>query len=236
MSMDLFITAAGTEIGKTFVAERLIGECLDRGISCDAVKPVITGFDESTGSDTARLLSAMKLPCNEATVEACSPWRFRAPLSPNLAAAREQRHIALDELLDFCRRPSEARLRLIEGIGGVMVPLDEQVTVLDWIAALGAPTLLVTGSYLGAISHALTAYSALHSRDITVQAVVVSQSIEEPVALEDTRATIAQFTDAVPVVTLARDGTICGTSFDFDALREYPSLLEALELIPPGGI
>ena len=75
MSMDLFVTGAGTEIGKTFVVERLIAECRDRGISCDALKPVVTGFDDSSQSDTARLLAALGVPISEATIAACSPWR-----------------------------------------------------------------------------------------------------------------------------------------------------------------
>ncbi|HMB74031.1 MAG TPA: dethiobiotin synthase [Gammaproteobacteria bacterium] len=226
--MDLFITAAGTEIGKTYVAERLIAECRSRGISCDAVKPVVTGFDSTPQSDTARLLTALGVPTTAATVAACSPWRFAAALAPNMAAAREDRRLGVNEIVDFCKRSSDSRLRLIEGIGGVMVPLNEHETVLDWIAALGAPALLVAGSYLGAISHALTAYEALRSRALAVHAIVVDQSRDEPVPLEETRATIAAFTTPTPVVSLARDGAVAGSGLPAG------SLLEALQLVAPG--
>ena len=78
-----------------------------------------------------------------------SPWRFAAPLSPDMAASRERRSIPFDALVAHCRAASERRgVTLIEGIGGVMTPLDAEHTVLDWIAALGAPALLVVGSYL----------------------------------------------------------------------------------------
>ena len=60
MSLDLFIAAAGTEIGKTYVAEQLIRECGIRGISCEALKPIVSGFDDSPQTDTARLLSALE--------------------------------------------------------------------------------------------------------------------------------------------------------------------------------
>ena len=228
MSMDLFITAAGTDIGKTFVAERLIRECIERGVSCSALKPVVTGFDGSPDCDPARLLAALQIPETEETLNACSPWRFAAPLSPNHAAEREGRQISLTEVIDFCRQPADARLRLIEGIGGVMVPLNERNTVLEWIAALGAPVLLVVGSYLGAISHALTAYEALRSHGVSVHGIVVSQSPEEPVPLEETRTTIAGFVEPSLVVSLARVGAVAGDG------REYPSMLEALSLVPPG--
>ena len=67
-------------------------------------------------------------------------------------------------------------MTLIEGIGGVMAPLDARHTVLDWIAALGAPALLVVGSYLGTLSHSLTAAAALRQRGVALLGVVVSES------------------------------------------------------------
>lgn len=228
MSMDLFVTAAGTEIGKTFVAERLIAECRNRSISCDALKPIVTGFADSAPSDTSRLLTALGIPITDATLAACSPWRFAAALAPNMAAEREGRIVSVSDVVAFCKRPSDAQLRLIEGIGGVMVPLNERETVLDWMAVLQAPALLITGSYLGCISHALTAHAALRARGIPVQAVVVNQSEDEPVSLAETRATIAAFTAPTPAVSLARDGTVNG------AAATHASLLEALQLVPAG--
>ena len=117
------------------------------------------------------------VPINDHTVNACSPWRFSAPLSPHMAARREGRSIALNEVVDFCRQPGEARLRLIEGVGGVLVPINDRETTADWMAALGVPVILVVGTYLGAISHALTAFESLRGRGITVQGVVVNESL-----------------------------------------------------------
>ena len=94
-----------------------------------------------------------------------------------MAAARERRTIPFARAL---RMPAARRatrdVTLIEGIGGVMVPLDAEHTVLDWIAALGAPALLVVGSYLGTLSHSLTAAAALRQRGVTIAGVVVSES------------------------------------------------------------
>jgi dethiobiotin synthetase len=231
MSLDLFITAAGTEIGKTFVTVALIDECTERGISCDALKPVISGYDDSPQTDTARLLSALRLPVNEHTIDTCSPWRFREAVSPHIAAALEGRQIRLSDLIEFCKRPSDARLRLIEGIGGTMVPINDDATTLDWMAALGAPVILVVGTYLGSISHALTAYESLRSRGLELQGIVVNESIEQPVPLEQTLATIERFCSPTPIACVARD--------DPDELFVNPaaseSLLEALQLLPGGG-
>ena len=93
---------------------------------------------------------------------------------------------------------------LIEGIGGVMAPLDAEHTVLDWIVALEAPTLLVVGSYLGTLSHSLTAAATLRARGVTIAGVVVSESAEQPVPAAETAATLARFTAPVPVRVLPR--------------------------------
>jgi dethiobiotin synthetase len=135
-----------------------------------------------------------------------APWRFRAPLSPDMAAARENRAIDFATLIEHSRDAVAAArgTLLIEGVGGVMVPLDERHTVLDWIAALRIPALVVGGSYLGAISHALTALDALRSRGLAVAALVVNETPQSSVALGETAATIARLAGSVPVTTLPR--------------------------------
>jgi dethiobiotin synthetase len=134
-----------------------------------------------------------------------SPWRFAAPLSPDMAAVRERRSIPFDALVAHCRTASaRPGVTLIEGIGGVMVPLDERRTVLDWIAELQAPALLVVGSYLGTLSHSLTAVAALRGRGVPLLGIVVSESLEQPVPAAETAATLERFVDATPVVLLPR--------------------------------
>jgi dethiobiotin synthetase len=154
------------------------------------------------------LLRAQGLDVTSANLDAVSPWRFTAALSPDMAAAREKRGIPFDALVAWCRTMSERTdVTLIEGIGGVMVPLDEGHTVLDWIAALGAPTLLVVGSYLGTLSHSLTAVAALRQRGVTVAGIVVSESAQQPVAAAETAATLARFVAPLPIHVLARAST-----------------------------
>jgi len=93
---------------------------------------------------------------------------------------------------------------LIEGVGGVMVPLDERHTVLDWMSALRLPLLLVTGSYLGTISHTLTALRVLAQCNLEIAAVAVSESVTPGAPLDETVATIARFADAIEVVGVPR--------------------------------
>ena len=203
-----FVTSTGTDVGKTFVTAGLIRRLREAGAEVDALKPVVSGYDSSVveTSDPAVLLGALGRPVSADEVERMAPWRFRAPLSPDLAAAREGRAIDFDRLIDFSRQAiGGCRGTLfIEGVGGIMVPLDGERTVLDWMAALGIPLLLVVGGYLGTISHTLTALDVLRQRKLAIAAIVVSESERNPVELEDTVASIARFAGDIAVVGLPR--------------------------------
>jgi dethiobiotin synthetase len=206
----VFVTATGTGVGKTFVTARLVAELRAARRSVLALKPVASGFDADNvaATDTGVLLDALGLHATRANLDAVSPWRFAAPLSPDMAAERERRTIPFDELLEFCRAPRPADVTLIEGIGGVMVPLDHEHTVLDWIVELRAPVLLVAGSYLGTLSHTLTAAAALRARGVDPSAVIVSESQQQPVPLEETAAAIQRFVTPAAVAVLPRVTTL----------------------------
>ena len=208
MVSAIFVSATGTGVGKTFVTAGLIRCCRARGETVSALKPVVSGFDPAAwaGSDPAALLAALGSAVTIAELERISPWRFAAPLSPDMAAAREGRAIEFAAVADFCRTAVAAhRSRLlIEGIGGIMVPLDARRTVLDLMVELRLPLLLVAGSYVGTISHTLTALEVLARRDLDVAAVAVSESARSAASLEDTVAALARFSDSVDVVGIPR--------------------------------
>ena len=202
----LFVTGAGTDIGKTYVTALIVRHLRARRLEARAVKPVISGFDENTldRSDSAILLDAAGDLATPELIATISPWRFAAPLAPNMAARREGKSIDFDGIVAFCRdamATADGPL-LIEGVGGVMAPLGDDTTVLDWIAALGVPALLVSGSYLGAISHALTALAALRARNVAITGVVVSES-EHGVELVETLAALRRHA-GVPVTVVRR--------------------------------
>ena len=200
-----FITGTGTDIGKTWVSCALLRHWRVQGLTTRAFKPVMSGVDTNdlARSDAGQLLLAQGLAVTAANVAEIAPWRFTAPLSPDMAAAAEGRHIDFDELLAFNRRSTSADLRtitLIEGVGGVMVPLDERHTVLDWAEALTVPVVLVAGSYLGSMSHTLTALLALKTRGIPVAAVVVNETPASGVALDATLGSLARHAQGIPLL------------------------------------
>lgn len=203
-----FVTSTGTDIGKTFVTAGLIRYLRGAGQPVSALKPVVSGYEPSVveTSDPAVLLKALGRQVSADEIASLAPWRFRAPLSPDIAAAREGRSIAFDELVAFSRAAvkSSTGMLFIEGVGGIMVPLQNKRTVLDWMAALNIPLLLVVGGYLGAISHTLTALDVINQRKLKVAGIVVSESERGTVELHDTVDSIARFSDGVEVVGLPR--------------------------------
>ena len=204
----IFITATGTDIGKTYLACALIRHLRARGQTVDALKPVATGFNDARAeeSDTGLLLKALDRAVMADEIARVSPWRFAAPLSPDLAADREGRVLDFDDLVAFSAKAVREcpGTLLIEGIGGAMVPLDGRHTVLDWMAALRIPVLLVAGSYLGSISHTLTCLGALRQRSLTVCAAVINETSGATVSVKDTIKSVSQFAKSIPVLGLAR--------------------------------
>ena len=203
---SVFITASGTGVGKTLVTAALGHQLNNLGRPVQLLKPVLTGYPPSVAGeipDCDVLLEVLDLPLNDSSRDSISPWRFQAPLSPDMAAAKQGRVIEFDAVCEFCRQPATGTLQLIEGIGGVMVPLTEQHTVLDWIIALDIPSVLVVGSYLGTISHTLTALGVLNQRSAPLLGIVVSESADGSVSLQDTCATLANFWSG-PIVSVPR--------------------------------
>jgi len=201
----IFITSTGTDIGKTFVARGLIRHLHDQDLSVDALKPVVSGFlaSKARSSDPGLLLAALGRVATADEVKRISPWRFAAPLSPDLAAQREDRSVDFDDLIDFSRKAirNAPDVLLIEGVGGVMVPLDDRHTVLDWMTALAIPVILVAGNYLGTISHTLTALHALAARNLKPVSIVLSEKVRST-SLDDNASAIARFAVGTEVMTL----------------------------------
>jgi dethiobiotin synthetase len=210
----VFITATGTDAGKTYVAAHVIRYLRRRGRAVSAIKPVITGYTAETASssDCATLLDALGQPVSQAALDAVSPWRYRAPLAPVSAAALENKSVDFEALAAFtvgAVRNSPAAFTVVEGLGGVMVPFDAEHTVLDLLSVCALPAVVVTGTYLGALSHTLTALEVLAARGVTVDCVVVNASDGSTVTPEQTAEALMPFVTkrGARLVRLRRDPT-----------------------------
>jgi dethiobiotin synthetase len=198
----LFVTGTGTGVGKTFVSAAIAHASARSGISTRAYKPVASGFeaDDVRHSDPGVLLEAQGQAVTPETLDEISPWRYVKPVAPYLAAAGEGKEIPYGAVLDFTlealRGPEE--LILVEGIGGVMAPVDRAHTVLDWVGALAIPAILVAGTYVGTISHTLSALGVLRSAGVRVFAIILNETLGSPVTPAEQASAISLFAGGVP--------------------------------------
>ena len=205
----VFITATGTDIGKTFVAAGLIRHMRGAG---QVGRRAQAGGDRvrAVGHRSKRFRNAAgrARPAGRASADstASRPGGLPRRCRPDMAARRENRPIKFDDLLEYCRRAVTRHdgTLLIEGVGGVMVPLDGSHTVLDWMAALRIPAILVTGSYLGTLSHTLTALDALRRQYLEIKAIIVNETPGSTVPIEETAQTLTRFAGRIALLTLPR--------------------------------
>ncbi|WP_153798663.1 dethiobiotin synthase [Foetidibacter luteolus] len=139
----IFITGIGTGIGKT-----LVSAILTEALQADYWKPVQAGFDDGTDA-----LSVKSLISNPVSVIHDEVYKLRLPVSPHIAAAEEGSRINLQKIADS--KPQTSNNLVVEGAGGIMVPLNENEFVIDLIKKLDASVLLVSRNYLGSINHSL---------------------------------------------------------------------------------
>lgn len=159
MSYQFFITGTDTEVGKTVAAAWL---CLKLGASY--WKPIQTGAIEGTDPDTATTLTQ-----GSGIQIFPSTYTFQAPVSPHLAAMVEGCEINFNKLI----LPATTPL-IVEGAGGVMVPLTHKRLIIDLIQYLNLPAIVVARTQLGTINHTLLTLEALRARKIPVRGVILS--------------------------------------------------------------
>lgn len=189
------VVGTGTGVGKTFVTAGLVGWLRDAGRDARAVKPAQTGFPPD--DDAAVVTSA----CGTDEAAACLR-RLEPALAPSVAAD------VVDEELDYraIREESAAALAeadpgVMEGIGGLRVPLADGREVLDLVADLGIPAVVVARSGLGTLNHTALSVSALRRRDVDVSAIVLNEYEGDSLAERTNPDVLAEMTDC-PVHTL----------------------------------
>ena len=171
-----FITGTGTGVGKTVVTAALARALQARGKTVGVMKPIETGYRPGA-SDAERLLTAAGL---SSPIEWVSPYRFADPLAPLAAARRAERTIELDPILSaFARMASKQTIMLVEGIGGVLVPLSDKLDVREMIRRLGLPVLIVGTAVLGGVNQTLLTIEALRG-DCSILGIVLNLSDPGP--------------------------------------------------------
>ena len=183
----LWVLGTGTGVGKTHAARHLARAWADLG-PVTYRKPFQTGVDRADHPEAD--ISAVRGP----GIAVESHVLLQAPLSPAAAAQREGRSLDLPAAAAWCRRPAEGRV-LLEGVGGLMVPLAPSVHFLAWASDLKIPCVLVALGGLGTLNHTLLSMEALMLRGWRIEAVLLNPGADgtQPGVAEDNAAMLRGF-------------------------------------------
>ena len=200
----LFVTGTDTGVGKTLVSAALVRRLAQLGHRVGVMKPVETGLEAglSDHSDAARLLAAAGV--ND-SLDLVSPYRFAAPLAPYAAAVAQGRVIELSEIVrQYDALAARYPCVVVEGAGGLLVPMGHDWDMSDLISRLGLPVLLLGRVGLGGINHALLTLEALERRQIPVLALLLNETTPSstPVHQEQCASTVALLKKRVSVPLL----------------------------------
>jgi dethiobiotin synthetase len=191
MKQAFFITGTDTGIGKTYVACQLIRQYVAQGYHVIGMKPVAAGCEWVDGQwvneDVHLLTEASNV---KAPLDLVNPYCFQAPIAPHIAAQQENVDIQLEVIVKAYQQLAElADIVVVEGAGGLLVPLNAKHTIADLIAHLNIPVLFVVGMRLGCINHALLSMEVMQARGLTVSAWVANPIDKEmPCYQENLRA------------------------------------------------
>lgn len=195
MTEDFAVVGTDTGVGKTIVTAGLVGNLREAGVVARAVKPCQTGFPPD---DDAGFVAEV---CGTAAAATCLR-RLEEPLAPEVAAEKADRTLSYGALLTDCERAlADAACGVLEGVGGLRVPLAEGREVIDLVADLELPAVVVARSGLGTLNHTTLTVDALHERGIPVRGVVLNEYEEATVAERTNPAMLERMLD-VPVETL----------------------------------
>jgi dethiobiotin synthetase len=189
------VVGTDTGVGKTVVTAGLVGRLRADGVDAVGVKPCQTGHppDDDAGF--------VREACGDDDAAVCG--RYLEPaLAPAVAADESAEELSYDEIRGFCADAlADAEVGVLEGIGGLRVPLAEGREVVDLVADLGLPTVVVSRSGLGTLNHTALTVEALERRGVTVRGIVLNEYEGRTVAERTNPRVLEGMTD-LPVATL----------------------------------
>ena len=225
--MDFFITGTDTGVGKTFVTAALLAALRARGTDAVAMKPVQTGANRgrSPDLDFCAKASAWKIPADE--FDDLCPYRFAMPASPHLAAKKAKRKIKPQKIIAAFRRlQKNHEAVLVEGAGGLLVPLGEDFDQRDLMQAMKLPVIVVARPGLGTLNHTRLTVEALQARRIIIACVVLShESASADAIRSDNERFLKQKLFPIPVVAMpfVRESNFLNAGKRLLALRPFTS-------------
>ena len=192
----IFVTGTDTGAGKTLLTALLLCQLRQTGIRALAMKPFCSG-----GTADVELLSALQN--EELPKEMLNPYYFNEPIAPLIAARKQRRRIKLDEVVERIRAvQKKCDCLLVEGSGGLLVPLGEGYSVLDLIKKLGCSVIVAARNRLGVINHTLLTTKIIHTIGHKSVRVVLMGCNRGDISARTNRKTIQELLSPTPVFEL----------------------------------
>lgn len=205
----IFITGTDTGVGKTYVGACIAAAMRGKDIDVGVMKPAETGCSLRRGEPVpADTLALMRSAGVADPLELVNPFRFLAPLAPLVAAEREGKRVNLRKVIAAYRLLEQRHdFMIVEGAGGILVPLTMGKSYRDLAADLGLPVLIVARPGLGTINHTLLTIEALRRRSIPLAGIVINHSAPRTSGLaERTNPAVIERLSGVPVIGIIRHG------------------------------
>jgi len=166
--MNIFITATNTNVGKTYACKLLIKELSQKGFKVGVYKPIETGFKDEYKSDSFNILQEAKKynpKLKNLNTDDITPYKFKLPSSP--IVAKKNQEIKISKLIEVKERLEKlCDILLIEGAGGLYVPIEDDLFMIDLIKIFNSKVLLISSSKLGSINESILSRKALESKNI----------------------------------------------------------------------
>ena len=177
-AQSCFIVGTDTNVGKTYVASRIIAQFVEDGYKTIGMKPIASGCElnangELMNEDVTALSNASNI---KAPLNLINPYRFQPAIAPHIAAQKIGVEMSIPTILNaFESLKNQAEVVVVEGAGGFLVPINNNQTLADLAVALKLPIVLVVGMRLGCINHALLTFEAIKNRGLHLSGWVANQ-------------------------------------------------------------
>lgn len=223
MARGCFVSGTDTGVGKTLVANVLVGALRARGIDVGVQKPIETGVGPDGPHDALVLRDAAG---SDDPMDDVCPQRFALPAAPTVAAAAENRSVDLGEIGDaFARIAARHDFVVVEGAGGLLVPVADGCTMADLAKQLALPLLIVARAALGTINHTALTLEAAEARGLEVMGVVISHA-DGPLSAPD-RANLTALRTALGEKLIGEIQPLApGAALPLDAIDVRPLLAQ----------
>ena len=211
MSKNIFITATGTDIGKTYVSALIVKKMRESGFDCGYFKPVLSGVVEKDGklveSDCNYVVNTAKIPTS---ADDCVAYWWKEAVSPHLAAKRAGMEIDINHIKsEFTKKNKEYDYLLIEGAGGITCPLrlenGEKYILKDLIKELQAPIVIVADGGLGTINSTLLTVEYAKANGIKVAGIILNNYNTDSFMQQDNLKQVEYLTGVKVVATVGKN-------------------------------